>query len=64
MRTVQFLENVDFELRGEREAEAADFLREAITSVLKRRSFYIDTQLDAIAAEVTNVYGVSLSIRA
>lgn len=64
MKTVQFLENVDYELKGERENEAADFLSDALTGVLKRRNYYIDTQLDAIAVEVREAYGVSLNIRA
>lgn len=64
MKTVQYMGHVDFELRGEREKEAADFLRDALTGVLKRRSYYIDTHLDAITDEVQEVYGVSINMKA
>ncbi len=64
MKTVQYMGHVDFELRGERENEAADFLCDALTGVMKRRSYYIDTQLDAITDEVQEVYDVSINIKA
>lgn len=64
MRTVQFLGSVDFELRGEREKEAAEFLQEALTGVMKRRSSYIGAQLDAITEETEHIYGVKLNMKA
>lgn len=43
MKSVVYFENVSFEIRGEREKEAAEFLREALTGVAKRKSGYIET---------------------
>ena len=44
MKSVVYFENVSFEIRGEREKEAAEFLREALTGVAKRKSGYIETR--------------------
>lgn len=62
MKSVVYFENVSFEIRGEREKEAAEFLKEALTGVAKRKSGYIETQVDAILEEVKRDFEVEITM--
>ena len=54
MKEISYFKNVKFEIKGEREAEAAEFLKEALTGVSKRKSAYIEAEVEAILEEVKN----------
>ena len=62
MQTVGYYANLKFEISGEREKEAAEFLRDALTGVAKRKSGYIEGELDAILANVRNDYEVEVKL--
>lgn len=51
---------IDYEVIGDREEEAAGFLEQGLSAVLKRRSAYIDGNVDVILDEVRQDYGVEV----
>lgn len=62
MKTVEYYSNLRFEITGEREEEAAEFLKEALTGVTKRKSGYIEAELDAILEEAKKDYEVEVKL--
>ncbi len=62
MKEISYFKNVKFEIKGEREAEAAEFLKEALTGVSKRKSAYIEAEVEAILEEVKKDYGVEVTM--
>lgn len=62
MRKVSYYGSVSFEIRGEREDEAASSLREALTGVAKRKSGYIESEVEAILEDIRHDYGVEITL--
>lgn len=62
MQSVSLYKHVNFEIRGEREEAAAEFLREALTGVSKRKSGYIEDMVETLVEEARKDYGVEITM--
>lgn len=51
---------VNYEVRGEREAEAAAVLEEGLAAVGKRRSAYVDGNLEVILTDISKDFAVEI----
>lgn len=61
MKTINSF-GITYIIEGAREEEAAIFVEEGLSAVTKRRSAYIDNNLDVIIEEAKKDYGVEISI--
>ena len=52
---------VNYEVKGEREAEAAVTLEEGLSAVSKRRNAYIDSSVDDVINVVSHDFNVSIT---
>lgn len=51
---------IRYQISGEKEAAAARQLEEALTAVSKRRSAYVQNELDLIVENIVKDYGVEI----
>lgn len=62
MVRIEYLGSTHYEVTGEREVEAAAELEEGLSAVAKRRSAYVQVQIDAIVEDIVKDYGVEIKL--
>ncbi len=62
MKTVDYIGNCHYEVTGEREAEAAAALEEALSGVAKRRNAYVQSEIDLIIKDICEDYSVEITM--
>lgn len=61
MKIVEGL-GISYRVSGEHEEEAAFELEQGLTGVTKRRSAYVDSEIDVIIEDIIKDYGVTVEV--